>query len=203
MAHTKGFTLIELIIVIALIALLATTIILVINPAKLLAEARDSQRIADLGQMHSALSIFLATGNATGNFLSNGVDSSGVNTCDSRCWTHSSGTGSTTTCGTRYPTTKGTTQSAVQTVGGGGWVPINLKAGGADAAIPAWPIDPKGNADSKLFYAYVCDKDSTAWEFSAKMESLRYSTTAAESVENKDGGNNDALFEVGTGISAL
>ena len=61
MSRNKGFTLIELIIVIALIALLATTVILVINPVNIFTEARDSQRIADVGQMNSAMSLYTAT----------------------------------------------------------------------------------------------------------------------------------------------
>ena len=40
-----GFTLIELIIVIAIIAILATTVILVLNPAVILAEAQKQSQI--------------------------------------------------------------------------------------------------------------------------------------------------------------
>src|SRR3989344_3852358 len=114
----KGFTLIELIIVIALIALLATTVILVINPVKLFQEARDSQRIADLGQMNSAMSIFLASANPSGSYLGA--------SCNTLCYTHGSATG--TNCGARYTVALGgiaktTTASQVQKVDGTGWVP--------------------------------------------------------------------------------
>ncbi|KKU14411.1 MAG: hypothetical protein UX23_C0018G0001, partial [Parcubacteria group bacterium GW2011_GWB1_45_9] len=51
----KGFTLIELLIVIGLLAILSTVAVLVINPAELLRQARDSQRVSDLGTVHSAL----------------------------------------------------------------------------------------------------------------------------------------------------
>lgn len=189
MAQIKGFTLIELIIVIALIALLATTVILVINPAKLFAEARDSQRIADLGQMNSATSIFLASANLSGTYLGGA--------CSTACYTHGSATG--LNCGARYAG-KATTPNSVQKVDGTGWVPINL---GTSPAISAWPIDPKGNANATSFYGYVCDDSVKTWEFSADMESARYAGTGADDVESTDGGNNTTLFEVGTGVNAL
>jgi prepilin-type N-terminal cleavage/methylation domain-containing protein len=45
MNQVKGFTLIELLIVIAILAILATAVVLVLNPAQILAQARDAQRI--------------------------------------------------------------------------------------------------------------------------------------------------------------
>lgn len=189
MVQTKGFTLIELIIVIALIALLATTVILVINPVKIFQEARDSQRVADLGQMNSAMSIFLASANPTGSYLGGA--------CSTACYTHSSGTG--LNCGARYAG-KATTASAVQKVDGTGWIPVNL---GASPAISAWPIDPKGNANATIFYGYACDDSAKTWEFSADMESARYAGTGSDDVESTDGGSSATLFEVGTGVNAL
>lgn len=42
LANRKGFTLIELLIVIGILAVLATAVIMVLNPAELLKQARDS-----------------------------------------------------------------------------------------------------------------------------------------------------------------
>ena len=57
----KGFTLIELLIVIGILAILATVVVLVLNPAQLLAQARDSQRMSDLGSLKNAIALYLAT----------------------------------------------------------------------------------------------------------------------------------------------
>ncbi len=182
MLHKKGFTLIELIIVIALIALLATTVILVINPVKIFQEARDSQRIADLGQMNSAMSLMLAT--------SSSQPSLGTATT---CYKNKA----TQNCMTRYtPNSAASSTVATQVVDGTGWVPVSL---GTSPAITAWPLDPTNNAT--YFYSYTPDS-ANQWEFTAAMESVRYgSSTSADNVVATDGGNQSTLFEVGTNVN--
>lgn len=55
-----AFTLIELIIVIAIISILAAIVVLFINPSKLFASARNSQRANDLGTIQTAISRYIA-----------------------------------------------------------------------------------------------------------------------------------------------
>ena len=57
--HKKGFTLIELLVVIAIISILAVVVVLTLNPAELLRQSRDSQRVSDLGTLKSAISLYL------------------------------------------------------------------------------------------------------------------------------------------------
>ena len=47
-SHKKGFTIIELLVTMALIGVLATVVVFLINPARMLARARDTQRQSDL-----------------------------------------------------------------------------------------------------------------------------------------------------------
>jgi prepilin-type N-terminal cleavage/methylation domain-containing protein len=56
----SGFTLIELLVVIAIIAILAVVVILTLNPAELLRQARDSNRVSDMATIKSAESLFEA-----------------------------------------------------------------------------------------------------------------------------------------------
>ncbi len=60
----SSFTLIELLIVIAIIGILAAVVVLILNPQQLLAQGRDSRRLQDLANMNNALSIYLAEGNS-------------------------------------------------------------------------------------------------------------------------------------------
>ncbi|MFA6994700.1 MAG: type II secretion system protein, partial [Candidatus Paceibacterota bacterium] len=51
----KSFTLIELLIVIGILAVLVAAIVITLNPAQLLAQARDSKRQQDLSALNQAL----------------------------------------------------------------------------------------------------------------------------------------------------
>jgi prepilin-type N-terminal cleavage/methylation domain-containing protein len=55
----KGFTLLELLIVIAIIAILSVALVIVLNPAETLKKARDAQRISDLSTMKTAIGLYL------------------------------------------------------------------------------------------------------------------------------------------------
>ncbi|MBN1168629.1 type II secretion system protein [Candidatus Woesebacteria bacterium] len=53
--YIRGFTMIELLITMALIAILATVVVFLINPAQMLARARDTQRQSDLVAILSSI----------------------------------------------------------------------------------------------------------------------------------------------------
>lgn len=54
----KGFTLVELLVVIAVIGVLAAVVLVAINPAKKLGQARDAQRKSGLQQITTALATY-------------------------------------------------------------------------------------------------------------------------------------------------
>ncbi len=62
---TKGFTLIELIIVIAVIALLAAATFVAINPAKRVGDANNARRWSDVTAIADAYSAYLADNGGT------------------------------------------------------------------------------------------------------------------------------------------
>ncbi len=176
---STGFTLIELIIVIAVIAILATTVILVINPVNILREARDSQRIADLGQMSSAMGLYLAT--VTTPALGSST----------ACYVYPAGIAAN--CG-RHAVTRVTTAAQSQSVDGTGWIPVNLNNVSGGSPLSAWPVDPVNTAT--FFYSYATD-GLTTYEFNVDMESARYASGGSGDIEGTDGGSSATLYEVG------
>ena len=58
----RGFTLIELLVVIAIIAILAVVVVLVLNPAELLKQSRDSNRLSDLSTLKTGISLYIQDG---------------------------------------------------------------------------------------------------------------------------------------------
>ncbi len=56
----KSFTLVELMIVIAILAILSAIVIFTLNPAEMFKKNRDSRRMADLQTLNKAL-VFMST----------------------------------------------------------------------------------------------------------------------------------------------
>lgn len=166
----KGFTLIELLIVIAILAILTTTVVLVLNPAQILAEARDSQRMTDLDSVRSAISLFLAT--ATSTTLTAGPFAQGAT---ATCWSLSG------TCGARD----------IYTVAGAGWVAVDLTKSSGGSPLAALPRDPSNN--TTYHYAYAGNDTYKTFELNANLESTKYSP-----LEGTDGGSDPIYYEIGT-----
>ncbi len=185
----KGFTLIELLIVIAILSILAVAVILTLNPAQMLKQARDSQRISDLATLKSAIALYLV------DVVSPSIGSTG--TCYDSAATAAVAAG----CLGRMTASTVVTSTAVNAGSstGGGWIPINFAAITYGSPLGTEPIDPVNNAT--YFYSYATN-GSTAFQFEidADMESTRYAASGTTDVESTDGGSSSTLYEVGTSL---
>jgi len=169
----KGFTLIELIIVIGILAVLATTVVLVLNPAQILAQARDSQRISDLSSVKSAIGLYLATATSTA------VGATSAGTASTTCWF---GASCNTAC-------SGINTSTA--IDGSGWVDVDLRGTTGGSSLSALPLDPSQTATYQ--YTYIGSSTALTFELNGNLESDKYS-----GLEATDGGNCSTTYEVGT-----
>lgn len=176
----KGFTLLELLIVIGILAILSTTIVLVINPAELLAKARDSQRISDLNTLKTAIAFYMTE-----------KPDPFIGTYD-QTYSHVSGV--------KCATTESSSASTTPDINGTGWIPINLASLPGGSPIGALPIDPsptsKDAADGR-YYVYLVNDAATGFKLISRMESTYYKTDP-NNVGKNDGGEEEQLYEVGT-----
>jgi prepilin-type N-terminal cleavage/methylation domain-containing protein len=183
-SQSKGFTLLELLIVIAILAVLATVAVLVINPVEYLRQARDSQRINDLAALKGALDLY--TSATTTVSLGACLTTAGS---AARC-TFAGGTSpflspNNGNCGVNNTTG----------VGGGitDWVDVNFASLTGGSPLPKLPLDPTNS--TTYFYAYACSNTSNTYELDAKLESAKYGPMAAS-----DGGNH-AFYEIGSSLA--
>ena len=176
----KGFTLIELLIVIGILAILAVAAVLVLNPAEILRQARDSQRISDLSSVKSAIALYFSTVTSTPTIAAAGPFSTGMTDC---AW----GTG-------------GCTVRNITTVDGNGWVPIDLRKTSGGSPLGSLPIDPSNSTTvSSTQYGFKGDTTALTFKLTTFLESVKYSPKMAT-----DGGSNSnstSTYEVGTNLA--
>jgi hypothetical protein len=161
------------------------TVILTLNPAQLLRQARDSNRTQDLATLKSALSLYLAD-----------VASPSLGASSSHCYAHSSSTLTACNTGTRFSTAGTVVTSTALTTAGSGWLPVNFTAISAGSPISSLPVDPVNSAT--YFYAYRADTTNLTFEINADMESTKFAQSGSSDVESTDGGNVATIYEVGT-----
>ena len=77
----RGFTLIEILVVIGMIAILATIVIIAINPARQFAQGRNSQRVSNVNTILNAIGQRIA--DTKGVFAGDFYNGTGTSTCPS------------------------------------------------------------------------------------------------------------------------
>ena len=179
MTKTKGFTLIELLIVIGILAILATTVVLVLNPAQILQESRDTQRLSDLSAIQSAIGLVVATASDPSATFEN---------AGPFC------TFATTTQFGPLANTPCTVPAAnvIRDIDGDGWVGIDFNAvSGGTSPLSSLPVDPTNNAN--FLYVYRHTVGTTLYEINGRLESVKQASKMAD-----DGGSNANFYEIGT-----
>jgi len=184
----KSFTLVELLIVIAILAVLAAAVVLVLNPAELIAQSRDTQRISDVNMVKKAVDLFI---------LDNSTVSLGTS---QKIYISLPDTSATCANITGLPVLPAgwsyncVVAANLRNINGTGWIPLDFTQVKGGSPIPYLPIDPQNDQTLTKYYQYI--PDSTTFELTTLMESEKQSKAAA-----KDGGIDPGRLEVGSSVS--
>lgn len=171
---SKGFTLVELIVVIAIIGILAAVVLFIINPLEIARRGRDSVRMSDLNNLQQAINIAVQEATNSGAAI----------LCN----------GATYPCsGSTFPEVSTTRNS-----NGTGWVLVNVGTQ-QSVSMPTLPVDPVNDATNH--YVYCADKPTgqvDGWEIAANLESAQFQPR-----RGTDGGDNNNLYEVGSNLKLV
>lgn len=213
-SEAKGFTLLELLIVIAILAILSVTLVLVLNPAESLRKSRDTQRMSDLATLKTAIGLYLTSVNPAylGGAASNDACKTGVSwvTGDKIFYSVDSGTLITGTLDGGIVAAGQVAAADVSKTDGTGWLPVNLAAIVGGSPVSNMPVDPVNTINtpsavdnSDYVYRYACHSANLTFEIDAVLESQEFGVVAATNKMTKDGGNNADYYEVGTKLDII
>lgn len=170
---SNGFTLVELLVVIAIIAVLAAVVVLIINPMELTKQSRDTARMSDLTSLNNALNVAVQESTASGSTI----------LCMPPATAPCSGTSNTLPLNT------------TRLSNGTGWVKVNLGSQ-RSVSVPTLPADPIN--DATHHYTYTTNSAGDKWEVNAVLESQKFQSKMAN-----DGGDNDNVYEVGSDFTII
>jgi prepilin-type N-terminal cleavage/methylation domain-containing protein len=221
LSKKQGFTLLELLIVIAIIAILSVILVLVLDPSETLKKSRDSQRMSDLTTLKTALGLYSTS--ITSPYMAGAASNTGCKGSISSDSAYASGdkvyysypsdgasiTDATLDGGsTSVPASSQVVNANLALTDGTGWLPVNLSALPSGSPISNLPIDPVNTvatpatvASTDLVYRYVCSEKTLKYEIAARLESAAY--TVDDNKMAKDGGNNANYYEVGTDLKLI
>jgi prepilin-type N-terminal cleavage/methylation domain-containing protein len=197
---SRGFTLLELLLVVAIIAVLSTFVIVAVNPMELMKRSRDSVRLNDLNTLKQAI---LTAANYKEDLDMDGPNFSG--SCSGQ---------SSPKVFVSVPFDNGETPpplplgwagwswSQVSTdnlynMDGTGWLPVDFRSSSGtppSSTLAALSVDPINTFASGFYFTYVC---GGSFELTAKLESKKYED---DKVVLKDGGDSLKLYETGSDL---
>ncbi len=185
--NEKGFTLVEILIVIAILAILAAAVVIVINPSEMLAQARDAERITGIESLKKSIDLYTVD-NSTGPF---GVSQT----------VYISIPDTSATCANivGLPTLpvlwsyNCVTAANLRNTNGTGWIPLDFNTIKGGSLIPYLPIDPQNDQALGKYYSYI---PGGSYVLTALMESEKQTKVAA-----KDGGTDAGRIEAGSDLN--
>jgi prepilin-type N-terminal cleavage/methylation domain-containing protein len=205
--RVKGFTLLEIVLTLAVLSLILAVFVSVGNPLELFKTARDNQRLSDLNALKIAVLNYIENATTTidldGPFLTGkGVDESSRTIFISVASDIENVADTFVDASSTIWAVNQVVSATLTTISGSGWLPINFKEL-PKKTISKLPLDPVNLYSQKNFYSYVFRRYDNSFEINANLESVQLSSSGANDQESKDSGDNDNLYEVGSNFNLM
>jgi prepilin-type N-terminal cleavage/methylation domain-containing protein len=169
----QGFTLVELLVVVAIVFILAAVVFLILDPTELQRQARDSARLADLANLNNAISTAASEATPSAEAI---LCHGGKYPCS----------------GASYPLGTDTRKND-----GIGWIKVDLTSGPLKDSMLF--IDPTN--DSAFHYTYCADND--AWELNTTLESKKQKEAMSKDTGDQNATDPSGKYEVGTNLTLI
>ncbi len=181
----KGFTLVELLVVLGILAILAVAVVLILEPRKIFEQARDARRIEDIRTTANAIRLGGLVGLQKGEddmvYISLPDDESV--TCADLAYLPPLDVSFSYRC---------VPGATLLEADGSGWIPIDFsELEDVGIQLSSLPIDPVNSARGGLYYTYSFTEGE--WKLTARVESARYAAIASS-----DNGIDKTLYESGS-----
>ena len=184
----KSFTLVELMIVIAILAILSAIVIFALNPSELFKKSRDSRRITDIQTLYKGIS-FMESWNTSG--ITYGTSTTVYLSLPDSSTTCTSYSLPTLPTGYSYNCVTSTNLRKADSTG---WIPIDFTVANDNKYITSLPIDPIN--DINYYYSY---NPGGSFEVNALLESNEYITKFSLN----DGGDSFNSYEAGSSLTDM
>ena len=183
----SSFTLVELLVVIGILAILTAAVVVVLNPAQLIAQSRDTTRFSDIETLNKALSLYQTDGGSSfGTSTTVYVSIPDTSTSCANLGLATLPSGWTYAC---------VTSANLQKTDGTGWIPVNFSSVSTGSPLSSLPTDPINATSTNNFYTYITSGSN--WTVSAQtLESTKYAYRA-----QTDGGTSATAYEVGSSLT--
>jgi type II secretory pathway pseudopilin PulG len=150
-------------VVIAIIAILAVVVVLTLNPAELLRQSRDANRLSDLATLSSAINLYTTDQSGASGFSLGNPASSYLSIPDTTSTCANIGFASGNVC---------VSATSSRNIDGTGWIPLSFKNISTGSPLSSLPLDPSNTSSSGLYHTY--STTGSTYQLIAAMESQKY-----------------------------
>jgi len=187
--NSQSFTLIEMLITIAIIAVLMTVTVVAINPNEMTKKARDIQRLTDMSNLQMIMELARSEGMLNSSY------------CDGTK-IYASLPSETPLSDSNLPTGVSWAQVSkdnIRNADGTGWLPFNFK-NLVGLQVTVLPVDPKNSLNDSLYYTFYCNPQRQ-YIFTAYPESKTFGPKGGKDSKTiADGGPDPYVYEVGNNL---